>query len=102
MLSLSYTSMFSSRTYPTNKNGGNMGGVKIWMGKLLFAADLFINFKENRLIVARNLNFIAFRLAFAHSCYLLFSGIMTMTFLGIFTCFFPSLVCLATEILFKK
>ena len=77
-------------------------GVKIWLSKKLFTSDNFLDFTEDKEPASKILNRIAFFVAFFHSTYLLFSGRMTHTFLGVSTCYFPSFLCIVTEILFLK
>lgn len=68
----------------------------------IFGADLFLQSREKSQVVARNMNIVAFLICFCYATYLLLTGIMTMTFLGIFTCYLPSVLCIATDIILRK
>ena len=84
----------------TTINNNTKPGIRI-IDKL-FGADLLLNSTENTHTVARNLNMVAFVICFAHATYLYFTGIMTKSFVGIFTCYLPATLCVTTEILFRN
>ncbi len=68
----------------------------------IFGADIFLQSKKNTHIVARNMNIVALIICFLYASYLLFTGIMTMTIAGIFTCYLPAMLCIITDIILRK
>ncbi len=72
-----------------------------FVDKIFGSGLFFLESKENTGVVVRNLNIVAFIISFVNATYLLFTGNMTMDFLGITTCYLPSILCIATEFFFR-